>query len=315
MSNLYAFAYECLSDVDCSECGQTPERGRPKLSFSDKNGVDLESNYTCSGCSTQYQIEAVDKEESVEITIIRADTGNERKIHSSKVGLQVDTHTAREPLDDLAHLRSALGMLEFNKESFIHLTEHTPEYAKDDDFPGGTLQHPVLRHHMLSAIHNYLTAAYTFEQVFRTLRGRLPTGESVESQFQEYHQNSRVIIGLRTYIQHEQIIPYSITPDMDADGYKIHFQVDLDDVWTLDSQMSPDNPHGYDTPPEELYQDVDGDNIDLEQHINQHFRQALRLVEVTESYVHDTLEEEIEDFYDVAEPLMLSDMEAATPEE
>ncbi|MDL0135043.1 hypothetical protein [Halobacterium salinarum] len=59
--------------------------------------------------------------------------------------------------------------------------------------------------------------------------------------------------------------------------------------------MSPDNPHGYDTPPEELYQDVDGDNIDLEQHINQHFRQALRLVEVTESYVHDTLEEEIED--------------------
>jgi hypothetical protein len=162
-------------------------------------------------------------------------------------------------------------MLEFNKESFTHLTEHTPEYAKDDEFPGGTLQHPVLRYHMLSAIHNYLTAAYTFEQVFQTLRERLPTGERVESQFQEYHQNSRVIIGLRTYIQHEQIIPYSITPDMDADEYKIHFRVDLDDVWTLDSQMTPKNPHGYDTHPEELYKDVDGDEIDLEQHIEQHF--------------------------------------------
>jgi hypothetical protein len=161
---------------------------------------------------------------------------------------------------------------------------------------------------MLSAIHNYLTAAYTFEQVFQTLRERLPTGERVESQFQEYHQNSRAIIGLRTYIQHEQIIPYSITSDMDADEYKIHFRVDLDDVWTLDSQMTPKNPHGYDTHPEELYKDVDGDEIDLEQHIEQHFRQAWKLVETTESYVHNTLEEEIEDFYDVAEPLMISDM-------
>lgn len=103
-------------------------------------------------------------------------------------------------------------------------------------------------------------------------------------------------------------MPYTISPDIDADEYKIHFQVDLDDVWTLDSQMNPENPHGYDTPPEELYANVDGEDIDLEQHIEQHFGQAWKLVEVTESYVHDTLEEEIQDFYDVAEPLMLSDM-------
>ena len=168
---------------------------------------------------------------------------------------------------------------------------------------------------MLSAIHNYLSAAYTFEQVFKTLRERLPTGERVESQFQEYHQNSRVIIGLRTYIQHEQIIPYSITPDMDADEYKIHFRVELDDVWTLDSQMNPENPHGYDTHPEKLYNGVEGDEIDLEKHINQHFKQAWRLVEATESYVQDTLEEEIEDFYDVAEPLLISDMRESETEE
>jgi hypothetical protein len=56
MSDLYAFAYERLSEVECSECGQTQERGRPKLSFSDDDEVDLESDYTCPTCSTEYYI-------------------------------------------------------------------------------------------------------------------------------------------------------------------------------------------------------------------------------------------------------------------
>lgn len=311
MSDLYAFAYACLSEKECAECGQTPTRGEPRLSLSDNEGVDLEADYTCPSCSTEYKIEVTEKEEAVEISIVQKKSGDEETINSSKLGLKVDTHTARETIDTLSHLRAALGMLEFNKKNFDYLTENIPDYAEDDDFPGGAWQHPVLERHMLSAIHNYLTAAYTFEQVFLTLREQdhLPTGEVVESQFQEYHQDSRVIIGLRTYIQHEQLFPYTMTPDMEVDDYKVHFLVDLDDVWTLDSEMSPENTHGYDTSPEELYQGVDGGQIDLEKHIDEHFKAAKKLVKVTESYVHDTLEEEIQNFDELVEPLKLSNLD------
>lgn len=307
--DLYSLAYEQLTDMECRECGAEPRRGKPRLSISDSENISLVAEYTCPECSTNHHIEVVDSQQAVETTVTRTDTGDSYRIVSGKDGLRLSTHTTRETIDDLGNLESCFRMLRFNKEQFDYLTENTPEYAKDDDFPGGTWQHPILTDHMMANIHNYLTSAYTFEETFQTLRERLPTGEVVETQFQEYHQNSRVIIGLRTYIQHEQLFQFSINPDLDADSYKIRFMVDLDDVWRLESQSSSDDPLGYDTHPERLFEDVDGDSINLEDHIDRHFRHAAKLVETTKSYVHDELEDDIESFYDHAEQFSINDDE------
>lgn len=217
--------------------------------------------------------------------------------------LELESHSAQDTVADLQRLQSCLQMVEFNKGQFEYLTTNTPDYADDDSFEGGTWQHPIFKSHLRSAIHNYLSSAYTFEQVFDTLRERLPSGERIETQFQEYHQNSRVIIGLRTYIQHEQLFPYTLSPDLDGDEYKVQFTVDLEDVWVMDSEVTECRPHGYKTPPEELYSIVEGDVIDLNKHIEQHFDEARRLVDVTNQFVHEELEDDLQDYYEKAERL------------
>ena len=148
MESLYTLAYQRLSDFECNKCGKETDPGQPKLSSSDNEEVDLEAYHSCPNCSTRYQIEITDKDESIEITIDRLDNGETRKITSSKRGLRVDIHNVRDTLDHLSQLRSCLYMLRFNRSNFIYLTENIPEYTKEDGFPGGVLQHPVFKAHL-----------------------------------------------------------------------------------------------------------------------------------------------------------------------
>lgn len=310
MSNLYSPAYHSLQDFECKRCESSPAKGYPKLASSEDPETVYEAEYTCPNCELDHSIEIENSEESLAITIERQDTNDVTQIRAAKRGLRLDTHSARDALDTLGQLRSAVDMLKFNKIRFCHLTENTPDYAQDDDFPGGTWQHPLFKSQLVAEIHNYVTAAYTFEETFKTLRQRIPTGQAIESQFQEYHRNSRVIIGLRIYLQHEQMFPVTISPDMDAEGYKLEFLVPLDEVWTLDSEMGPEKPYGYsETTPDELYAAVDGDSINLEKQINRHYTAADQLVSVTESYVEEEMKDNIDDFYELAEPFSLSNVE------
>ena len=301
MTNLYSLAYEQVSNIDCPNCDREIDPRRLKLSSSSKDGADIESEYTCPECEANYGIESVDKETTIETTVIRED--DEWKVRTAKGALELESHSAQDTVADLRRLQSCLQMVEFNKGQFEYFIKNTPDYADDDSFEGGTWQHPIFKSHLRSAIHNYLSSAYTFEQVFGTLRERLPSGERIETQFQEYHKNSRVIIGLRTYIQHEQLFPYTLSPDLDADEYKIQFTVDLEDIWVMESEVTECRPHGYKTPPEELYGNVEGDVIDLNKHIKQHFEEARRLVDVTNRFAHEELEDELEDYYEKAERL------------
>ena len=102
------------------------------------------------------------------------------------------------------------------------------------------------------------------------------------------------------------MFPYTISPDINADEYKLQFFVKLSDVWTMNSQVTSENPHGYNSPPSDLYADVDEDRIDIVYRTNQHYEQAEKLVEVAESHVRSTLEDEIEDFHTLVKPYSLS---------
>lgn len=299
MTNLYSLAYEQVSNIECPNCDSEIDPRRLKLTSSSKEEVDIESEYTCPECGSRYGIETVDKDTTIETTVTRDD--NEWRVGTVKGALELELHSAQDTVADLRRLQSCLQMVEFNKGQFEYFITNTPDYADDDSFEGGTWQHPIFKSHLRSAIHNYLSSAYTFEQVFDTLRERLPSGERIETQFQEYHKNSRVIIGLRTYIQHEQLFPYTLSPDLDADSYKIQFEVDLEDVWVMNSEITECRPHGYKTPPEELYSNVEGDVIDLNKHIEQHFDEVRRLVDVTNRFAHEELKDELEDYYEKAE--------------
>lgn len=299
MPNLYSLAYEQISNINCPDCDREIDPRRLKLSSSSKDDVDVESEYACPECESSYRIETVDEETTIETTVI----GDEDEWISTTVkgALELESHSAQDTVADLRRLQSCLQMVEFNKGQFEYFITNTPDYADDDSFEGGTWQHPIFKSHLRSAIHNYLSSAYTFERVFDTLRERLPSGERIEKQFQKYHENTRVIIGLRTYIQHEQLFPYSLSPDLDADEYKIQFTVNLEDVWVMDSEVTECRPHGYKKSPEELYSNVEGDVIDLNKHIKQHFDEARQLVDVTNRFVHDELGDDLEDYYEKAE--------------
>ena len=148
---------------------------------------------------------------------------------------------------------------------------------------------------LFTEIHNYLSAAYTFQETFETVIQKLPSGELTESKFQEFKNKTKVVIGLRTYAQHEQMFSIHHPPDLEADDYRIGLKAKLEEVWTLNSQITEDHPHGYNEPPEKIYGDLEGEFIDILSQFEAHLRACEELVELTFQFAEEEIGEELDE--------------------
>lgn len=70
----------------------------------------------------------------------------------------------------------------------------------------------------------------------------------------------------------------------------------------MESQISEDNPHGYDDSPEEIYSEVDGEYIGILSQFEQHLEASKDLVGVVNEYVDEEMGEELEEFRRLSDP-------------
>jgi len=257
----------------------------------------FETEYVCD-CGLTYSIEIEEDEKGMKAEIERADTGDVRRIATADSKLYQASHPARDQMEALLDLVDALDMLKVNWSRVEYLSENQPDYAGDiplwNDRRFGA--------QVFTEIHNYLASAYTFQETFDTVIQTLPSGEIVDSKFQEFKKETQVVIGLRTYVQHEQMFAVSHPPDLDADDYRIDFRVRLDEVWTMESQICEDNPDGYDDDPEEIYGPVDGEYIDILSQFEQHLEAAKDLVGTVNEYVDKEMGDELDEFRRLSDP-------------
>lgn len=291
MSEPYSRAFSMVNDLQCSKCGREPDRGQPHLSFSDKENLIFEADYECE-CGVGYSIEIEKDAKGMKGRIKRLDTGNTRRIATAKSKLHRQTHPAREQVDALYELQNVLDMLRVNWARVEYLGENRPDYP--GDVPLWNDRRYTAQ--VFTEIHNYLASAYTFQETFNTVIQKLPTGELIDTKFQEFKQNTRPVIGLRTYVQHEQMFAVQISPDMSADEYRIHFRVKLAEVWTLDSQTTDNNPHGYAESPEEIYADIDGEFIDILSLFESYLEASRELFELVDEFAKEEMGSELDEF-------------------
>jgi len=291
MSDPYSRAFSMINDIECGKCGEVPQQGKPRLHPSNKQNIVFEANYECT-CGVEYFIEIEDDEMGLTAIIERTDTGSVREIATTDSKLNRDSHSAKEEINALYDLQDALDMLHVNWARVRYISENLP------DFPGDIPPMNDRRFHaqVFTEIHNYLATAYTFQETYNTAIQKLPRGEIIDSKFQDFKEETRVVIGLRTYVQHEQIFGMNISPDLNRNEYRIDFKVEVDDVWKMESKVTDDNIYGYDDHPEEIYGDIEGKYIDIRSEFKNHLNASQKLVEIVNNYANEEMGEELNEF-------------------
>jgi hypothetical protein len=306
--NKLKFAYYALEDVSCLECEryvdmqnahiepidpieiELSSKGNPEIKYTASFGTD----YNCENCGEDFTILFGFNKHAVSIYFCKRENSPEefRPIKMSTVrteSLRSKNHRGYELLEAVGNLTNAALMMSFNLKQFSDANEEIIEDA--GAISDGSLE--KLKFHA----HNYLSSAYTFHEIFDTVKSDLPT-ENVEKRKSRYMEQYRLISGLRTYAQHHLILPIKHTTAPGAEPRSFP-QITLEDVWYMESEVSEENLDGYDKGADYHYGHIDEKKINLLEKFNSFNESALGLVNGIREAVIEQSSEKIEEYYEI----------------
>lgn len=278
MTDLRRLAYAFFEDgVECGEC-DTPF-AKPRIRFTsapEEVDCDLLSEYECISCGVEYDILVDDQDDRLLVLWERRNKHWYDSRYTSKSWLYEYAHPMRSLVEDLRTLDSFTDILHVSK---YRIEDHTDIRKQAVSRKVNAL--------IFADVHNYLATAYSLQQCLESLGDEVPV-EAAKRQKDEYDKQKRVIIGLRTYVQHYRHFP--ITHDFD-DMTSPHgiFRVDLSEVAKVG-----DEPYyeGFD----HHYGHVDGDSVNLNECIRKHFEATKAYVNAIEQYCEEEYEDELKDY-------------------
>lgn len=254
------------------------------------------SDYSCPGCEVEYNIIVKDEKAVLRLEYTRTDEDAPEELIPSfqstrKEALKRQTHPAKDLVEGYIELNAALTLLWQNRKRIDKACDILRE-------EGINKQDGEFQRRVHADTHNYVASAYTFDEILQNVKPNLPTDGPVENAIDVYEDEKRVIIGLRVYAQHQFTIPfsYSIIAAEGEDEYQRTITVKLDDVNSIDSDVTRDNPDGYGLGADYHYEKVEGEHINIERRVDRHYEAAGELVGVIAEHAENVRGDEIEDY-------------------
>lgn len=282
----------------CYSCGTRFLFDTSKLNAEGDNRYGFD--YSCPGCEAEYAITVEDEKALLRLEYARTDEDAPEELipgfqSRRKESLQRQSHPVKDLVEGYIELNAALTLLYQNRK---RITEACDILRED----GINKQDKEFQRRVHTDIHNYVASAYTFDEILQNVKPKLPTDGLVEDAIEAYKDKNRVIIGLRVYAQHQFTIPfsYSIIAGEGDDNSHRTITVKLEDVNTIDSDVTRHNPDGYSLGADYHYERVEGEYINIEQCVDLHYEVAEELVGVIAEHTENVYEDEIEDYKEVS---------------
>ena len=113
-------------------------------------------------------------------------------------------------------------------------------------------------------------------------------------------------MGLRIFAQHNLNLPlkYHSHADPETEKWQTNILVELDDVMTIESEASENISDGYEKGAPHHYSSVDGDSINIEKLIENHYNLALKLVRAISEHAYNTRGEELREYSQLEDPMI-----------
>lgn len=283
-----SLAYVLLEDAHCTECNQ--DYDLQAIDLKRGESADYIGSYLCENCTATYGIRVEDDGEFLEVKTNRLDLaiapGFSQHISSRKSDIYREIHSASDLVRGLGQLNQIQSVVLVNKDRIL---EHH-ETLKQGDNPRGDLE--TLR----ADVHNFLASAYSFEQIYNTLDTTLPTDGQVADAKTKYDEDKRVVLGLRTYAQHELnfSIKYGIYTEMRAGKAPETITVPLEEVRIIESEADRYPSDGYRN--DHPYERVEGENIDVVEEVKRFSDSAENLVEAISAHMEHKHGSELDDY-------------------
>lgn len=295
MTELFKFAYHIAGKLECNNCEESFQYSGLKFQPSQDN-YELEAEYQCPSCSMNYDIFVEDIGHGVSIEVFRDDQEPDSdhptiSKFSHKASLHEELHQARDLVEGIFELDSALSILEVNKK---RITESVEELRQ----PQGFHTSDEFDRKLEADIHNYLAAAYSFEQVLSTVEGELPTDGPVETALESFEDEHRVISGLRTFVQHYLTLPtsYSHYLNENTGDCRVSVIFNVEDVNVIESDVDRYPPDGYAQGAEYHYGQIDLELIDIDLQVQSHFNAAEGLVSSVINHAADVRGDDLQEY-------------------
>lgn len=295
MTELFKFAYHIAGQLECNNCEEPFQYS--DLKFHPSQGdYELEAEYRCSSCSIDYDILVEDNGHGVSVEVFRdgQDPDNDHPTvskFSHKASLHEELHQARDLVEGIFELDSALSILEVNKR---RITESVEELRQQHGFHTSD----EFDRNLETDIHNYLAAAYSFEQILSTVEGELPTDGPVETVLENFQDEHCVISGLRTFVQHYLTLPtsYSHYLNENTGNRRVSVIVNIEDINVIESDVDRYPPDGYAQGAEYHYGQIDLELIDIDLHVQSHFNAAEALVSSIMNHAADVRGDDLQEY-------------------
>lgn len=291
-------AYAVLGECQCEDCGEGYDYNNLKISSS---GIeDFRAEYICRSCGLT-QIAEISIGSNEIVVNIKSEDGTLLQTKRSDIEfLQKKTHKLEPYMEEFYHLNDVIQILSTNFDRVGEVEDSLPDVAKNGlgksltEIENKTPQGPVIvdlsrtevMKYIQVELHNYLSAAYTFDQILESARPKMEWDGEVESEFRKYVDKKKVVLGLRHYTQHRALPELEFKLNKGDSERKADLLTKLALVQEMD----------YDDGSEYYYEDVEGPHINISQHLAEHHLQSLEFALELFGNGIDVNKDEIEEY-------------------
>jgi hypothetical protein len=266
-----------MEDLECIRCDSEISLHQVHLLSTDHPEYVLKGDYSCIECELEQSVFVKDRERS--LLMCRVKSGRdpdsaELTRWTAKDTLERESHPDKKHVESLLELKSALDIMGANWSRLEKIIKKQPS-SVDERWKDLALY---------TDFHNYLASSYTFTEIWRRVQSQFDLPENIYGYSRNFEQINRVILGLRIYTQHEKVAPIRLSFPVDGQGLP-KLLVDLDEIWIMESQVTEENPDGYEKGAEHHYSMISGEEINVGEKVKEHYLIARRLVQNVKKYV------------------------------
>lgn len=309
--NTRRLAYLALLDRTCPECDSDLEY--QKFEVNSVGDESYSASYRCPFCNSDISISIEVKDDRLSTDISKG--GKVVATSEPSIGTLLERgHEAHQWIERIYELRDVLKILSTNLDRLKLREGHLLEWFEDgmgvslEDYE---LESPTsvtidvgrteLRAVLHTEIHNYLATAYTFDQLIETIRPDVIWSDELDEEFRSYKRNSRAILGLRHYVQHEGVPPLRFRRETSMSSRDTDVLTELSEVKLMDSQITVERSDGYREGAEFHYDGIEGPDINISEIIRKHMIDSHKLGMSIIEQILESYGDEIDEFEEYKE--------------
>jgi len=321
--NVRRVGYTVLKGMTCESCGTGFDFNYIK--DQNPNKADFRASYHCPSCNAEYLIKVEIGEDIVETNIRDVESGDVVLTSTIEKGvISQRGHTAKSPMRSFYNLSDIHEVLHQNHQRLQRWEDQIPRlflriYEKslkelEEELSTGTaildVQDSSEWKFLQAPIHNYLSTAYSFDQILETVReGDIEWTNMVEREFKRYNTENRVILGLRHYTQHEATLPLQFKRNDDDNERQADILTAVSEVSEMESQKSRYPPDGYKNGADYHYSGIDSENINISQRAIEHYISSAELCKVIFETNLESRSDDIEDYESFSEGISFDEID------